>query len=267
MSDQTKHVRENPSPTISVAMIIKNEAANLDAFFVAIQGLADEIIVGYSPSTDGTMEKIHTWQQKGLRVHIVDCFEKPFHWGRARNQTLEAAEGDYVFVLDADERPDAYTKEHLREVLAEHRPYALELQREDDLVPHYIDMQKRIFRNHSGIRYASDFDGQMDEQPILMHGVERFSGKILHLQGDRHWLKGTSRFAVLAQDVARRANTKGFFRECVRGILAFLYKFRQIYFRKNARYDGWNGFRFAFMRSWFALLLHIKVGLKPREEA
>ena len=51
-------------PTISIALIARNEAHNLDDFFASIAPIADELVVSYTPSTDDTFKKLEEWKTK-----------------------------------------------------------------------------------------------------------------------------------------------------------------------------------------------------------
>jgi Tfp pilus assembly protein PilF len=89
--------------TISLCMIVKDEAATLGRALDSVQGLVHELIVVDTGSTDDT---IVIAQGYDAQVH-------PFPWtddfAAARNGALGYATGDWVLVLDADEvlQPEA----------------------------------------------------------------------------------------------------------------------------------------------------------------
>ncbi len=84
-------------PTISLCMIVKNEEQNLGRCLESVQGLVDEIIVVDTGSTDGTVEVARSFGARVLYYRWTDDF------AAARNFGLDAASGDWVLVLDADE--------------------------------------------------------------------------------------------------------------------------------------------------------------------
>jgi tetratricopeptide (TPR) repeat protein len=88
---------------ISLAMIVRNEAARLAACLASAGPAVDEIVVVDTGSTDDTREVAHA---HGARV-IDWAWRDDF--AAARNESLRHAAGDWVLVLDADERlaPDA----------------------------------------------------------------------------------------------------------------------------------------------------------------
>ncbi|MCA1817349.1 MAG: glycosyltransferase [Acidobacteria bacterium] len=83
--------------SISVCMVVKNEELMIGHGLDSVRGLADEVVVVDTGSTDRTVEKA---REAGARV--ID-----HHWdgslGKARNAYLRAACGDWVLVLDGDE--------------------------------------------------------------------------------------------------------------------------------------------------------------------
>jgi len=83
--------------TISVCMIAKDEAEFLKRCLESIQGLAYEVVVADTGSSDNTREVARA---AGARV-IEAPWEADF--ARARNVTLAAAKGAWVLVLDCDE--------------------------------------------------------------------------------------------------------------------------------------------------------------------
>ena len=86
-----------PRPALSLCMIVKNEAANLPACLASAAGLADEIIVVDTGSTDGTQEIARSF---GAKV-IQSAWHGDF--SRARNESLDAATGSWILWLDADD--------------------------------------------------------------------------------------------------------------------------------------------------------------------
>ncbi len=252
-------------PTVTVAMIAKNEAHNLDAFFASIAPIADELVVAYSRSTDDTQERLEAWKAKApYPVVMFEYNETPFHYGKARNSTLERSTCDFIFVLDADERIPAETAARLKPFLAEKNPHAVVMQRQDDQVPHLVDPQTRIVRNH-GPRYATAAFDQLHEQLVLTTPPVPFDGLILHMQGANHWLNKHNRFFIeLMRELDRKENTRGLIREIIRAYIAFFYKFKKEYFRKKAYLDGVKGLKYSFLRALHSFLVHFFVGLKPR---
>lgn len=84
--------------TISVAMIVKDEAENLSECLTGMAGIADEICIVDTGSQDNTVEIARRFDAKVSFFIWCDDFSA------ARNESLRACTKDWIFVLDADER-------------------------------------------------------------------------------------------------------------------------------------------------------------------
>lgn len=87
------------SNTISICMIVKNEESVLPRALAHWRQLADELIVVDTGSTDNTVKVA---EDLGATVLHYE-WSYPGHKGEARNVGLDAATGDWIVVLDADE--------------------------------------------------------------------------------------------------------------------------------------------------------------------
>lgn len=97
--------------SLSLVMIVKNEAKHLSACLESVRDIVDELIVLDSGSTDETQAIAEaygaTWQ-----------VNTDWHgFGRQRQLAQYYATGDYVLVLDADEQVDATLKQSIQQVL------------------------------------------------------------------------------------------------------------------------------------------------------
>ena len=149
-----KHKAESRN-WLSVCLIVKNEERFLGQCLTSVKGLAHQIVVVDTGSTDRTVEIA---REHGAHVH-------PFAWcddfSAARNAALEHATGDWVLMLDADEELPPEQHAALRKLL--HTPsvisWRLPLQdvgREAEGCS-YVP---RLFRNAPGLYYA----GRVHEQ-------------------------------------------------------------------------------------------------------
>ncbi|NQV91498.1 glycosyltransferase [Candidatus Woesearchaeota archaeon] len=84
-------------PTLSVCMIVKNEALHLENALNSIKDLADEIIIVDTGSTDRTKAIA-----KKFTLNIYD-YKWDDDFAAARNESLKYANCDWILVLDADE--------------------------------------------------------------------------------------------------------------------------------------------------------------------
>ncbi|NTV51387.1 MAG: glycosyltransferase [Candidatus Firestonebacteria bacterium] len=86
--------------TISLCMIVRNEAANIRACLHSVRAAVDEIIVVDTGSEDATPTLA---ARAGARVY---SFPWSHDFSAARNESLRYATGDYLLWLDADDRMD-----------------------------------------------------------------------------------------------------------------------------------------------------------------
>lgn len=98
-------------PTLSVVVLTYNEAENIEACLASAKGFADELLVFDSRSKDATRELA---AKAGARV-IEYAFED---YARQRNAALDAASGDWVFFLDADERASEEIGHEIRAMIS-----------------------------------------------------------------------------------------------------------------------------------------------------
>jgi tetratricopeptide (TPR) repeat protein len=166
---------------LSLCMIVKNEKANLPACLSSAQGLADEIIVVDTGSTDGTQEIARSFGAKVIQSDWQGDFSL------ARNLSLAEAKGHWILWLDADDRllePDKAAIRKLVETDPETEPKAYGL-----LVKNSSDggrsgsvfNQIRIFPNRSNLRFRSPVHEQI--LPALEAAgipIEYTSIRILH---------------------------------------------------------------------------------------
>jgi hypothetical protein len=93
----TASPRPSLTPSISLCMIVRDEAELLPRFLAAAAGLWDELCVVDTGSTDGS--------QGLLRAAGATVVERPWDddFSAARNASLAMAHGQWIVVLDADE--------------------------------------------------------------------------------------------------------------------------------------------------------------------
>jgi glycosyltransferase involved in cell wall biosynthesis len=96
---------------LSVIVITKNEAANLRDCLASV-AFADEIVVLDSGSQDDTL---HIANASGARV--LQSANWP-GFGMQKNRALDAATGDWVLSLDADERVTPELRSEIEQLLA-----------------------------------------------------------------------------------------------------------------------------------------------------
>jgi tetratricopeptide (TPR) repeat protein len=101
---------EPAPPKITLCMIVKNEEEHLPQCLTSVRGLADQIIIVDTGSTDRTVEIAESF---GATVYH-HAWEGDF--SKARNISMGYADGDWIFILDADEEVEAADVALVRQV-------------------------------------------------------------------------------------------------------------------------------------------------------
>ncbi len=99
------------SLTLTLCLIARDEEAMLPGCLASVQGVVDQIVVCDTGSTDGTVALARA---AGATV-VERAWDDDF--SAARNAALAAATGDWILVLDADERLAPGAGEALRNAL------------------------------------------------------------------------------------------------------------------------------------------------------
>lgn len=97
--------------TLSLCMIVRDEEQFLDECLKSVRGVVEEIVVADTGSLDATVAIAERHGAKVVRHMWDDDFSA------ARNCSLAHATGDYVLILDADERLVAESASSLRDAV------------------------------------------------------------------------------------------------------------------------------------------------------
>lgn len=158
--------------TLGLAMIMKNEAANLARSLAPAAGLVDEVVVVDTGSSDRSRELARGLGARVLEFDWVDDFSA------ARNHGLAAASTDFILWLDADNSVSPEGLAEFRRHLAPGGEFTLWA---TEVVTPQGDRlrQKRVFPNRPGL---VRFEGRVHEQ--LVHpphwGAVQTGVEILH---------------------------------------------------------------------------------------
>jgi glycosyltransferase involved in cell wall biosynthesis len=145
-----------PAPTLSVAMIVKDEADKLAAVLGDAAGFCDELIVVDTGSTDGTVEIANA---AGATVHEFAWIDD---FAAARNAAFDHCTSDWIMWLDGDDRvpPDVQAAiralkptltDDIDAVFAEYRLYDTT---GTNVLLRYD--RERLIRRAAGLRWAGE---------------------------------------------------------------------------------------------------------------
>ena len=155
---------------LSLSMIVRDEAAQIEDCLRSVQGFVDEMVVVDTGSTDNTVALA---QAMGARVERI---EWPGDFAPARNQALQWVSGDWVLVLDADERLRPEAMAPLRALMAQPDVLLINLLRhERGAVQSPYSNVSRLFRRHPALRWSRAYHSMVDDSVAEL------------LQQESHW--------------------------------------------------------------------------------
>ena len=143
---------------LSLSMIVRNEEARLADCLASVEGFADEMVVVDTGSTDDT---VAIAEAAGARVEHIDW---PGDFAPARNTGLTFLSGDWVLVLDADERLRPEVIPALKALMAQPDVLVINLLRYEigaAMAPY--SSVSRLFRRHPAIRWSRPYHSMIDD--------------------------------------------------------------------------------------------------------
>ena len=164
---------------LTLSMIVKNEEKYLAGCLESVKGIADEIVIVDTGSTDSTVDIAQKYGAKIYNFKWINDFSA------ARNFALKKSTGRWVLYLDADERLDPKSVSELKEFLKRTEKLACYcfIRSDDDKnkIPSVITYT-RFFRNSNNLY----FSGKVHEQIEHSLRKERYrfintSINIIHL--------------------------------------------------------------------------------------
>jgi len=153
--------------TLSVVIITLNEEANLSRTLGSVAGLADEIVVLDSGSTDRTSDVADSFHAK--------FFVEPWKgFSAQKNSALAKASGDWILSLDADEEVEPALAKEIRDVLSANPSVAgFSVPRKNFFLGRwmkhggfYPDPKLRLFRRGAGV-----FEDRLVHEDMRLDGT------------------------------------------------------------------------------------------------
>lgn len=147
-------------PRLSACMMVKNEEKLLPQCLESIRDVADEIVIVDTGSTDRTVAIAESF---GARVYHHP-WENDF--SKHRNQSLSYATGDWILIIDADEKLDAASVPLVRRALRESpSPMIAVMVRSFTEKGRHTGggLSVRIFRNGLGFHYQGIIHNQLQD--------------------------------------------------------------------------------------------------------
>lgn len=248
----------NPTAVkLSVTIITLNEEKNIERCIRSVQGLADEILVVDSYSTDRTPE---ICEQLGVRF-IQHSFEG---YVVQKNYALQQATYDCILSLDADEALSPQLYESIRAVKKNWTHDAYQFNRLTNYCGHWIkhcgwypDAKLRLWDRRKG-----QWSGISIHESIKLSdnaSVQHLKGDLLHYSyySITQHVQQIDKFSSIGAAESFRKNKKCNF--LLHIVLNPLFAFVQKYFMQLGMLDGFMGYIVCQNAAYYKFLKYVKL--------
>ena len=245
-------------PTLSVILITRNEEVNLADCLASLEGIAHQIVVLDTNSSDRTLE---------IAKNYGAVIAQPADWpgfGPQKNRALALATGDWVLSLDADERLTPTLRSEI--LTAIHHSanvdcfsiprlswYCGRFIRHSGWSPDYVD---RLFK-----RGTASFSDDLVHERLLPNGqVAKLENPMLHysFMDFSQVLQKIDRYSTAS---AEQAFAKGRRSNPLKAILHGLWAFFRTYFIRAGFLDGFEGLALAISNAEGSYYRYMKIWL------
>ena len=263
---------------ISTVTITKNEGDIITEMLRSIEGQSDELLVDDEGSTDGTVELVKKYGGK-----VFTSRGKTL--GQRKQGLIEKAKGDWILILDADERVSKELKKEIKQILdprVKPEDDRKRRGRRDDpsttlrVNGYRIPYQNFVFgkpvyfggENYAKVRLFRLGKGRVSLEPlheeVTVEGkIGRLEGKILH-----HSYRTPVQLFIKFTNYARiSAGEKRRARESVTLRKLFFYgphMFWARFIKEKGYRDGFHGFILAFAFAYMESLTYWYIFLRLR---
>jgi glycosyltransferase involved in cell wall biosynthesis len=245
-------------PTLSVILITRNEEANLADCLASLEGIAQQVVVVDTNSSDRTLE---------IAKNHGAVIAQPADWpgfGPQKNRALALANGDWILSLDADERLTPSLRSEI--LTAIHHPanvdcfaiprlswYCGRFIRHSGWSPDYVD---RLFK-----RGTAHFSDDLVHERLIPNGqVAKLENPMLHysFMDFSQVLQKIDHYSTAS---AEQAFAKGRRSSPLKAILHGLWAFIRTYFIRAGFLDGYEGLALAISNAEGSYYRYMKIWL------
>lgn len=235
---------------ISVVLAVFNEEENLARCLQSIKDLAWEIVIVDGGSTDKTLDVARHFDAK-----IIQTTNPPvFHINK--NKAIDAASGDWILQLDADEIVSEELAEEIKKAASsESNVNGYWIPRKNFFLGRFLtkggqypDYTLRLYRKGQGRLPAKD----VHEQAVVEGRTAYLKNDLLHIRDKNftQYIERWNRYTdLLAFQLNERKSKKGFFSFLNYILIKPNFWFFKVYFRHRGYVDGFPGFVFALFSS------------------
>ncbi|QWD90167.1 glycosyltransferase family 2 protein [Polynucleobacter sp. MWH-Braz-FAM2G] len=243
-------------PTLSVILITRNEEANLDDCLASLEGIAQQIVVVDTNSSDRTLEI--------AKSHGATISQPP-DWpgfGPQKNRALDLATSDWVLSLDADERLTPALRSEILTAIHHNAHidcfaiprlswYCGRFIRHSGWSPDYVD---RLFKRGSA-RFSDDL---VHERLLPTGEVAKLENPLLHysFMNYSQVLQKLDRYSSAS---AEQAFARGKSSSPLKAVLHGVWAFFRTYILRAGFLDGGQGFALAISNGQGTYYRYIKL--------
>ena len=242
-------------PTLSAILITRNEEANLEDCLASLDGLATQIVVVDTQSTDRTL---------AIAQRYGALISSPPDWpgfGPQKNRALDLASEDWVLSLDADERLTPELRAEIMGVLDKPQTdcyaiprlswYCGRFMRHSGWTPDYVD---RLFKRGSA-RFSSDL---VHERLIPKGPVLKLKNRMLHYSF-MNLAQVQEKMERYSTASAQQAFARGKTASPLKAIVHGAWSFFRTYILRAGFLDGPQGFSLACSNAQGTYLRYMKL--------
>jgi glycosyltransferase involved in cell wall biosynthesis len=239
---------------LSVVIITFNEEDRLAEALKSCIGIADEIVVLDSFSTDNTCEIAARYNAKIYKQEFID-------YGSQKNAALDKAENEWILNLDADERVSDRLKQEILEFKQKGNISVdgFRINRKTFYMGRWIqhsgwypDRKLRLFK-----KSKSRWQGRIHEALVLDGVHARMGGDILHYtyRDMTDHINRLNRYSRMqAGDIVDKRKKMLYLRSLIMPPITFL----RFYIWKLGILDGFPGLVIALVSSWATAMKYLK---------
>ncbi|MDK9762859.1 glycosyltransferase family 2 protein [Vibrio sp. D420a] len=252
-------------PTLAVALIVKNEAKNLDACLKTVADWVDEIVILDSGSTDETEQVARKYTEK---FHVNQDWPG---FGPQRRLAQEYVESDFVLWLDADERITDELKVSIQQAVEKNEPNTLySICRLSWVFGRYIrhcgwypDRVVRLYPTQ-----LTQYDDSLVHEKVEIStdmNVKELSGDAIHYTYNdlHHYLVKSAGYA---QAWAEQREKRGKKSSILEGMLHAVACFLKMYVFKAGFLDGKQGFLLSVLSAHSTLVKYADLWIRTSTE-
>lgn len=234
---------------ISIVLAVYNEEENLPKCLESVKSLADEIVIVDGGSTDKTIEIAKKYKAKILQT------SNPQNFHINKNKAIDAASGEWILQLDADEVVSKELFEEIKKICSESELDGFWIPRKNLFLGRFLtkggqypDYTLRLYRKGCGRLPGKD----VHEQAIVEGKVGYLKNDLLHLK-DKNFSTYLLRFNRYTDLLATQLSESKFSINVLSFINYIFIKplvwFVKSYIRHRGYVDGFAGFVFALFSS------------------